>query len=204
MDFFQFVADMLHLMSFFILIQKILKNRNCSGVSAKTQELYLIVFLTRYPDLFMYIVSIYNTSMKLAFIGATLYILYLMRYKQPQCLTYQREQDEFPHFLYLLPAAGILTLLIHTKFQLFELSWSFSIWLEALAILPQLKMLTKMQEVENLTGNYVAALGLYRFFYILSWIWRYYQKPEIHWVKTLGGLVQTALYTDFLYYYWKR
>jgi len=89
----------------------------------------------------------------------------------------------------VLPAAGVLAILIHTKFALFELSWSFSIWLEALAILPQLKMLTKMQEVENLTGNYVAALGLYRFFYILSWILRYSYKPQICWVKTLGGIL---------------
>ena len=34
----------------------------------------------------MYMVSIYNTCMKLAFISATLYILYLMRYKKPYCL----------------------------------------------------------------------------------------------------------------------
>ena len=49
------------------------------------------------------------------------------------------------------------------------MSWSFSIWLEALAIYPQLKMVYHMKEVENLTGNYIAALGLYRVFYILSW-----------------------------------
>jgi len=63
----------------------------------------------------------------------------------------------------------VLTAIIHTKFSLFEMGWSFSIWLEALAIIPQLRMVTKLNEVENLTGHYIAALGLYRFFYILSW-----------------------------------
>ena len=32
--------------------------------------------------------------------------------------------------------ALILTLLVHTEFTLFEISWSFSIWLEAIAIIP--------------------------------------------------------------------
>ena len=66
-------------------------------------------------------------------------------------------------------AALILALLIHPKWTLFEISWSFSIWLEALAIIPQLRMLTKMKDVENLTSNYMAALGLYRLFYIFHW-----------------------------------
>lgn len=107
--------------------------------------------------------------MKLAFIGATVFTIYLMRYKTPICLTYDRINDDLPHFMYILPIAAILTLVIHTKFEPFEMSWTFSIWLESLAILPQLKMLTKMSIVDNLTGNYIAALGLYRVFYILSW-----------------------------------
>jgi len=53
------------------------------GVSAKTQEIYLIVFLTRYMDLFMYFISYYNTIMKVLFITVTLYILYLMRFQVP-------------------------------------------------------------------------------------------------------------------------
>ena len=117
----------------------------------------------------MYFVSYYNSCMKLAFIAATGFIIYLMRYKTPICLSYDKTGDDLPHFLWILPAAGALTLVIHTKFTVFEMSWSYSIWLEALAILPQLKMLTKMSEVENLTSNYIAALGLYRFFYIISW-----------------------------------
>jgi hypothetical protein len=39
-------------------------------------------------------------------------------------------------FSLLLLGALLLALIIHTDFQVFEMSWSFSIWLEALAILP--------------------------------------------------------------------
>jgi len=63
------------------------------GLSAKSQEIYLIVFLVRYADLFMYFVSVYNTLMKIFFITATILILYLMKYKVPYCTTYDSLGD---------------------------------------------------------------------------------------------------------------
>lgn len=59
-------------------------NTHQKGISFKTQALYVVVFVARYLDLFTGdFVSIYNTFMKLFFIGSSAYILYLMklRYK---------------------------------------------------------------------------------------------------------------------------
>eukprot|EP01015_Nassula_variabilis_P035855 TRINITY_DN9111_c0_g1_i10.p1 TRINITY_DN9111_c0_g1~~TRINITY_DN9111_c0_g1_i10.p1 ORF type:complete len:127 (-),score=18.80 TRINITY_DN9111_c0_g1_i10:83-463(-) len=114
----------------------------------------------------MYFVSFYNTIMKISFIGCTIYIIYLMRFKKPYCLSYDPLADDFPYVKYLLPGALIATIFVHTETKAFEIIWSYTIWLEAGAIIPQLRMLTKIKDVENITGNYVAALGLYRFFYI--------------------------------------
>lgn len=83
MNIYRLVADCLHLLSFFIIIAKLLRTRSCKGVSCKTQEVYLVVFLMRYFDLFMYFISVYNTSMKVLFISATLLIIYLMRLRSP-------------------------------------------------------------------------------------------------------------------------
>ena len=53
-----------------------------TGISFKTQALYVAVFVTRYLDLFFgEWVSLYNTLMKLFFIGSSGYILYLMKFK---------------------------------------------------------------------------------------------------------------------------
>jgi ER lumen protein retaining receptor len=50
------------------------------GISFKTQVLYVVVFVTRYLDLFLgEWVSLYNTVMKLFFIGSSAYILFLMK-----------------------------------------------------------------------------------------------------------------------------
>ena len=80
MNIFRFLGDLSHLASIFILLHKIQQSRSCRGISFKTQLLYLIVFLTRYIDLLTGpYVSVYNTLMKLFFIGSTGYTLYLMR-----------------------------------------------------------------------------------------------------------------------------
>ena len=65
-----------------ILIQKIHKSRSVRGISFRTQALYLTVFATRYIDLLTgphY--SLYNTVMKLIFLGSSAWIVYLMKVK---------------------------------------------------------------------------------------------------------------------------
>lgn len=59
------------------------------GLSCKTQEIYLIVFCMRYSDLFMYYVSLYNTLMKIFFISATAFIIFMIRFKKPYCTVSQ-------------------------------------------------------------------------------------------------------------------
>lgn len=82
MNIFRFLGDLSHLASIFILLHKIQTSRSCRGISFKTQALYLTVFVTRYSDLLTHQhVSVYNTLMKLFFIGSTAYTLYLMRVK---------------------------------------------------------------------------------------------------------------------------
>lgn len=52
-----------------------------TGISFKTQALYVGIFVTRYLDLLYRWVSLYNFFMKVFFIGSSCYILYLMRYR---------------------------------------------------------------------------------------------------------------------------
>lgn len=56
------------------------------------------------------------------------------------------------------------------EFVLFQVLWTFSIYLEAVAILPQLFMLSKTGEAETITSHYLFALGLYRALYIVNWV----------------------------------
>lgn len=84
--------------------------------------------------------------------------------------------------------------------------WTFSIILEALAIIPQLIVLQRYREVENLTANYVFFLGAYRALYIINWIYRSYHEAyyKHNYLVYICAIVQTCLYLDFFYYYVER
>lgn len=141
--------------------------------------------------------------MKTLFITATGYIINLMKFEKPYCVSYDALGDDFKHWRYLVPGALVLALFIHRGWTITDYIWSFSIWLEAVAIFPQLHMLSKIREVENITANYVVALGIYRVFYIFNWIYRYIAEDHLCWTSVMGGILQTIMYGDFLYYYMK-
>eukprot|EP00918_Siedleckia_nematoides_P028463 GHVU01061224.1.p1 GENE.GHVU01061224.1~~GHVU01061224.1.p1 ORF type:complete len:187 (+),score=36.30 GHVU01061224.1:377-937(+) len=165
------------------------------------QEMYLVVFCCRYIDLFWSFISVYNSAMKVVFICSTAYLIYLMRFRPPISLTYSKSADSFPYALYLIAPAVLLSFLTTEDYTIPELMWTFSIWLESVAILPQLVLLQQLREVENLTSDYVAAMGLYRALYVLNWVYRYFKEGYYNWIGWIGGLVQTALYVDFFFYY---
>ena len=110
----------------------------------------------------------YLFMMKILFIGLTAYTIYLMRLRKPFNLSYDRDSDSFQHyFIYL--GALVMAVLIHKSLNPIDFVWSFSVWLEAFAILPQLLMINKLKDVENITAHYILFLGLYRIFYVFHW-----------------------------------
>lgn len=127
--------------------------------------------------------------MKLIFLSSSFSIVWYMRRHRIVRKSYDKEQDTFRHYLLVLPCL-VLALFIHHKFTFFEVRffclfgcllhldsgvcchhlpsldlacqvlWTFSLYLEAVAILPQLVLLQRTKNVDNLTGNYVFLLGL--------------------------------------------
>ncbi|KAG8967534.1 endoplasmic reticulum retention protein [Tulasnella sp. 419] len=105
---------------------------------------------------------------------------------------------------FIVGPAFLCALLFNYQFTLSEILWSFSIFLESCAILPQLFLLQRTGEAETITTHYLAALGVYRAFYIPNWIYRYYTEGIIDVIAVVAGLVQTGLYMDFFYVYFTR
>lgn len=106
-----------------------------------------VVFCSRYIDLLWNFSSMYNWILKICFISASLAIVYFMRYGAPQKATYNAEQDAFP-IQYLIGPCALLGIAINQDhWSPFEVVWAFSVYLEAVAILPQLFLLQKLGEV---------------------------------------------------------
>ncbi|KAI6359006.1 hypothetical protein MCOR25_007199 [Pyricularia grisea] len=202
LNLFRVLGDFSHLGSIMILMHKMTQLNSCAGISFKSQCLYLLVYITRYLDLFS-TSSVYNVIFKILFIGSQSYIIYLMAtaYKP----TNDPNVDTF-RVQYLLGGAFVMAIVFPYEFSMWEILWAFSIWLESVAILPQLFMLQRTGEAETITTHYLFALGLYRALYIPNWIWRYFTEPNhsVDYIAVVAGIIQTILYSDFFWIYYQK
>ena len=211
---FRIAADLTHLFSILLLGWKMKKSRSCAGISLKTQILFGLVYLTRYLDVVRLItrfeaIKIYNFSFKVIYILAQCSIIWAMKKKFRA--TYDPRLDSFPSS-YLVGCSAIIAFLVAPKsfYSAFltsveEQFWTFSIVLESVAIFPQLFMLYKTGEAENITTHYLFSLGAYRGLYVLNWMYRYLRWGATPgWIAFLFGVLQTGLYGDFFYLYYKN
>ncbi|KAG9233119.1 ER lumen protein retaining receptor [Amylocarpus encephaloides] len=209
MNIFRLLGDLSHLVSILILLHKMRQTNSCSGISFKSQALYFIVYITRYLDIFTtFNKSAYNTIFKILFIASSGYTIYLMTtaYKP----THDPGLDTF-RVQYILAGSFLLAIVWPYEYTFSEILWAFSIWLESVAIMPQLLMLQRTGEAETITTHYLFALGLYRALYIPNWIWRYWteidkntHKPHFDGIAVLAGIIQTILYSDFFWIYYTK
>lgn len=145
--------------------------------------------------------TIVDPIFQVVFIAATYATLYLMYFKFRA--TYDSNHDTF-RVEFLLAPVTLLALAINHEFAPFEILWTFSIYLEAVAILPQLFLVSKTGEAESITSHYLFALGSYRALYLLNWVYRYYMEGFFDLIAIVAGVVQTVLYCDFFYLYITR
>jgi ER lumen protein retaining receptor len=124
-----------------------------AGISLKTQKLLLIAYCCRYQDqFFLYLYhSFYGTCcLQLLCIALTFSTIMLIRFHHVISTTYEKSKDSFPIFrLALLPCLVLLVLQsyyeiderfgLEVSVQLLQARlWQYSLYVEALAVLPQL------------------------------------------------------------------
>jgi len=191
MNIFRLIGDLSHLGAILFLLFMIYKRKSCAGISGKSQVLYLLVFVTRYLDLFTNFVSYYNSIMKVFFIISTtltVSLVYFFKFKKKPASYRDKFRVEF-----LLIPAGILAFVVNHEYSVMEIFWTFSIYLEAVAILPQLFMGSNTTYI----CLYLFALGSYRGFYIFNWIYRYHFEGFYDVIAISAGVVQTLVYLAF-------
>ena len=164
-----------------------------------------------WPPLFFR--SMYNSVMKVTYLLASAAVVYMLRAVEPYKSSYKADakHDTFLHWYYAVGPCAVLALLANygnfstwhgAAHWAFEALWAFSIYLEAVAIAPQLILLQRHKSVENITSWYVASLGAYRALYIVNWVWRFYHEAHFNpWIEFSAGVIQTVFYLDFFYYF---
>jgi ER lumen protein retaining receptor len=199
---FRYLADFSHLISVCILLYKMLSARTCNGLSLKTQGLYLIVFVSRYCNQYLFGPPLYNTVFKLFYISSAAAICLLMMTTLKD--TYSKRHDTFRILGILIPCAIAALIMMPQARPLYFFN-AFSLWVESLAIFPQLILLGRTTGLDVLNREYLFFLGIYRVFYILNWIAKGLTEgggktPLVVWIT---AVIQTLVYSDFLYVYVK-
>ncbi|GAB7363244.1 hypothetical protein MBLNU230_g3526t1 [Neophaeotheca triangularis] len=218
MNVFRILADVSHTTSKLILIWAIHSNRSAEGVSLLTQLLYILVFCTRYLDIFVTAphISYWNFVLKIFYPVSSAYIVYLMM--RVYARTRERERA-WKLAMWCLggslgTAVGVFAFesvvgkwnvgFWHFRPSFLELCWIFSIILESVCVLPQLLLLRQTSVPTVLDSFYLVTLGSYRFFYIVNWIWRSATGGWVSPVSVIFGIIQTLFYIDFAWVYWTR
>ena len=129
MNAFRFIADMCHILSMLVLLLRLRVTKNAVGISIKTQELYLCVFVARYLDLFTTYISLYNSVMKILYISITSYIIYMVYITEPFKTNYERAHDSFLHWKFAVAPCAVLGLVtsVFVGFNFMEVSSAFNI-----------------------------------------------------------------------------
>jgi ER lumen protein retaining receptor len=110
MNIFRLAGDMMHVVSIVLLILRLTASKNAVGISIKTQQLYLLVFVTRYLDLLTSFYSLYNSIMKVLYISATAYVIFMVYKTEPFRTEYDRSQDSFLHWQFAVAPCAVLAL----------------------------------------------------------------------------------------------
>lgn len=192
------IGDGLHLLAILTLLIRIWVSRSSAGISGKSQILFSLVYASRYMDLGFNYISAYNSTMKLLFISASLTTVALIYFGYRS--TYQREEDSM-RFEWLVLSCAALAALFSADWTLPELCWTFSIYLEAVAIVPQMYLIYRSLEVRKVIGYYLIAMGTYRAIYCANWACRFMFENKFDFVSVSGGIAQTIIYALFLWWY---
>ncbi|CAA0223720.1 unnamed protein product [Arabidopsis thaliana] len=206
-----FVAsEAVHAVGIAVLIYKLTKEKTCAGISLKTQELTALFLAVRLYCSFVMEFDL-HTFLDSATLVTTLWVVYMIRFKLRP--TYMEDKDNFAIYFVVIPC-DVLSFFIHpsTRHHIINrISWAFCVYLEAVSVLPQLRVMQNTKIVEPFTAHYVFALGIARFLSCAHWILQVLDTRG-RLLTALGSglwpvmvliseIVQTFILADFCYYY---
>ncbi|XP_076949254.1 uncharacterized protein LOC143621835 [Bidens hawaiensis] len=176
-------AEAVHAIGIIVLIYKLATEKTCAGLSLKSQELTAIFLGSRLYCSFVMEYDV-HTLLDLATLATTIWVIYMMRFNLKS--SYMREKDNV-HIHYVVIPCALLSLVVHPTTHhhiINRVLWAFCVYMEAVSVLPQLRVMQNTKIVEPFTAHYVFALGIARFLSCAHWI--------LQVLDTRGGLL-TAL-----------
>lgn len=193
---FRLLGDFLHLGGMLQGLLAVWSAGSVEGFSKKTQVLYQLVFVSRYLDLFTVTQNWYLILFKVTYNLLTAFMLSSFSFLWQ---TYNAEADSC-NLLLIVPPAAAATYLVSVGSSFRDEMWTFSEFLEPVALVPQYIMCYRATRVRPGAVLYTLCVGGYRLLYILNWIYkRYMWQGAYHdYTSWLGGILEAVLFVDFV------
>lgn len=226
------LGEILQMFGFCFLVAKILKEKSCSGVSLKSLQLYALVYFSRtcsimFQDGYLPYDSSGDYVYRLVELASLIIVISLVVmgtffYND----TYNAREDGFGGYFGLPSQYGgailavpafLLAIILHPSLNsgyFSNILWTFALYLETLAILPQIHLLQKANKaVEAWVSHFVFSVGLSRVLLAIFWLTSYHELTNSSSIGITGGwvgrmvlfcqIVHIGLMADFCYYYIK-
>ena len=220
-SFFLVLSSIVQTSAFVIILLKVTDRQNVSGLSANTLISYSILLFARLTSTLFYPGYLPNDSS-----GSWLYqlsdiismlicclLIYLLYFKYRE--TSDLILDNKIPFYFLVVPSYLLAVLVKSNLNnnfFCDTNWAFSMYLETVAIFPQILLFTiKKGQIEKFTSHFVALCGLNRLFSLIFW-WDTYDELN-HSESFFGAyigyfiigaqILQLLIMADYYYLYFK-
>jgi len=207
-------------LGFCLLRLKVRKQRNVSGISSRALQLYVVTYLARLNSTLRYngylpVDRSGDWVYQTCDVAALLVVLSLLvDIHKTHVNSYEREHDKCDIFLFLV-ASFVMAVLVHPQLnnsQVPDITWTLALYVESIAMVPQLYMMTKKGgEVETLASHYIACIFFARLLMLSFW-WSSYvelQPKESEYnfpgyVVIGAQLMQVVIFGDFMWLYFRH
>lgn len=218
------LSSLVQMLSFIIIILKVIGYESCSGLSMNTALCYVIILASRLTSTIFYHGYLpsdeagdwfYQLTEIITLICST-GLLFLMKGKYNDTYDYQHDSLDYKYFVF--PSLA-LAFLVHTSLNrnlITDVMWTFSMYLETAAIVPQLVLFhSKKGQIEKYTSHFVALQGLSRLFSLLFWYDTYVELNESQsnsysllqeycgYMIIASQVIQLIIMCDYYYFYFK-
>ena len=188
-----------------IMIYKLHKQKSMYGISIDTQICLFVATLARIfwqtdTQLIKLTISMVEIFMAVALHA---YIIFLcFQYKDS---IYKGTKEVYLKSPVLIVACFLLSLVLHPGskgeyFVTLQMLVSFTMFLEAVAMVPQLVHLRQNRDPEGLTSQYLYSLGVSRAIRVFFWV-AMVTNNDSFWYLILADLLHSVLLIGFFYFY---
>lgn len=218
------LAVALQLLAYSLLALKVVHQQSVRGISGKALQCHAVVYISRLSSttwLRGYIPSdqtgdgLYQVVDMLSLLMVLCLLWFIFQTHQH---TYQRTEDDF-EIRYLLVSCFMLAVLLHPTFNdrpLFDTMWTFALYVDVFAMMPQLWMVSKLgkstsgETLEAMNAHYIAAITASRAVNFAFWFYGYVEFAPSDggynvagWAVIAACIIQMLLLLDFVFIYIK-